>query len=85
MTRGRSPIREGETFSYPVDGGRVVCRRESDDPAPAFACERMRVTVLEQPLVIGHRPYTFGAEPAWFRERGLAAESAAPTRRRRRG
>lgn len=71
-------IREGETFTRKVKDGRfeviVAYRRETDDPAPAFECERMRVTHLSTSGERPFPPHTFGAEPQWWKERGLVPE-----------
>lgn len=48
-------------------------RREVDDPAPIFECERIRITHLSCSDAPGQAPYTFGTEPEWFRQRGLSA------------
>ncbi len=63
------PIREGHIFQY--NGSNY--RREADDPNPAFECERIRVTYLSHPDYgpLDWKTYTFGAEPEWFKQRGL--------------
>ena len=59
-------------------GNRVdTYRREADNPSPVFACERIQVTHLTSNFVPNMRPYTFGAEPEWFRQRGLSVETHA--------
>lgn len=50
-------------------------RRETDDPAPRFECERIRVTHLSCSDDAKLRPYTFGTEPEWFKCRGLVVGS----------
>lgn len=67
------PVRPGDTFTHRRDGTVFECRREIDDPAPAHACERMRVTHLATAGFPAFAPYTFGAEQEWFRQRGLVA------------
>ena len=48
-------------------------RREPDDPNPLFECEMVRVTHIKCSVPSEKwTPYTFGAEPAWFENRGLA-------------
>lgn len=48
-------------------------RREPDDSSPVFECERIRVTHLSHSMNPNFKPYTFGAEPEWFNQRGLIA------------
>lgn len=67
------PIRVGDTFTTTASDGWVYTfRREADDPAPVFECERMQVTQLGCTGTARFKPFTFGAEPEWFRRRGLA-------------
>lgn len=70
------PVGQGETFE--VRHGRRVdtYRREADDAAPVFECERIRVTHLACSVDAKMTPYTFGTEPEWFVQRGLVAASA---------
>lgn len=74
-------IAVGDTFERVTGTGRMRridrYRREPDDPSPAFECERIRITHISCSDAPGQAPYTFGTEPEWFRQRGLAA---APTR-----
>ena len=70
-------IQVGDVFSWhpagqPKSDVRVF-RREPDDPAPMFECERMRVTTLASPLMVPFVSSTFGVEPEWFRQRGFEA------------
>lgn len=71
-------IREGDTFTRKVKDGRreyvLTYRRETDDPAPTFECELMRVTHLSTSGALPFPPHTFGAEPQWWKERGLVPE-----------
>lgn len=72
-------IKPGDTF-FTRSGTRVdTFRREEDDPAPVFDCERIRVTHLScsTALAKGWKPYTFGTEPRWFEARGLAVAEKA--------
>lgn len=70
------PITPGDEFVVQGRDGRLDSfRREADDPAPAFECERIRVTHLASTFDPRMRPYTFGTEPEWFRQRGLVAAS----------
>ncbi len=64
-------IKIGETFM--VKRGSIVntFRREADDPAPRFGCERIRITHLGATGAANFKPYTFGTEPEWFTQRGL--------------
>ena len=72
-------IAQGDTFEVGRGLLHATFRRELDDPTPAFECERIRVTCLTHACVPGMKPYTFGAEPAWFYVRGLSlAEDASP-------
>lgn len=75
-------IKVGDTFEYqhPINPKyKYVARREADDRKPPFECETMRVTILGvsskdragNPVFTAAIPYTFGAEPQWFKERGL--------------
>lgn len=69
-------IREGEMFRLKTDVGHDVFRRENDDRAPVWECERIRVTHLrhEPPLKKPEfESYTFGTEQEWFAQRGLFA------------
>ncbi|HEY6463384.1 MAG TPA: hypothetical protein VIY73_24625 [Polyangiaceae bacterium] len=61
----------GDTFELRRGRDVDTFRREPDDEAPMFECERMRVTHLTSSRRAAHDPYTFGAEPQWFAERGL--------------
>lgn len=64
----------GETFEV-RRGKRVdTYRREQDDAAPMFACERIRVTHLTCSDDVKLQPYTFGTEAEWFRQRGMEAK-----------
>ncbi len=75
-----NPIKVGDVFtltSASKVGHRTLrrvdtFRREADDPNPRFECERIRVThVSNSDAVKDWRPYTFGTEPEWFKQRGL--------------
>lgn len=64
-------VKVGDTFTHRAPHGVVnTFRREEDDPNPAFACERIRITHIACSWVANHQLYTFGAEPEWFRQRG---------------
>lgn len=76
MTRA---IKPGDSFEVRV-GTRVDSfRRETDAPTPMFECERIRVTHLACSAEHNHRPYTFGTEPEWFRQRRLEAAKTERT------
>ncbi len=63
---------------FRVRHGRQVnrFRREPDDAAPMFECERMQVTHLScSDAGPGWAPYAFGVEPEWFVKRGLQASA----------
>lgn len=65
------PVKVGDTFKAQ---GRTFTRLP-DDPAPMFACERIRLhchAIPEQAIPAQHFP----AEPEWFRQRGLTVEEA---------
>lgn len=64
-------IGQGETFEIRRAGAVNTYRREADDAAPAFECERIRVTHLACSADAKMKPYTFGTEPEWFAQRGL--------------
>lgn len=69
-------IRQGDTFEV-TSGGRVdKFRREPDDSAPIFESTRILVTHLECSMDpnVAAKPYTFGTEQEWFRQRGLEAD-----------
>lgn len=75
----KAPIRVGDTFTAKgVDGATNVFRRDADDLAPAFECERIQIRHVYSTRDPKMKPYTFGAEPAWFRVRGLEVEIADP-------
>lgn len=66
------PVAVGDEFSWKAGGVVNTFRREADDPAPQFECERIRVTHLRSSMIPqGFPSYTFGAEPEWFAQRGL--------------
>ena len=75
-----APIAIGDTFTL-KRGTRVdTFRRDADDPAPMFECERIRLTHLSCSDATGWPPggVSFGADPEWFRQRGLVvAEGGA--------
>jgi hypothetical protein len=66
-------IKVGDTFSVKVAGYVSTYRREPDDLDPVFECERIQVTHLTSTMTPGMKPYTFGTEPEWFRQRGHEA------------
>jgi hypothetical protein len=67
-------IKPGDVFEVRHARGHVsTFRRETDDPAPTFECERIRVTHIGCSLLSAMKPYTFGTEPEWFAQRGLVA------------
>lgn len=72
-------IAVGDTFELVRGTGRDrrvdTYRREPDDAAPRFECERIRITHLTCSHAPNMVPYTFGAEPEWFRQRGLEVPS----------
>jgi len=75
-----SAIHVGDTFTVKHSPKHInIMRRESDDTAPMFACERMRVTHLTCSADAKLVPYTFGAEPEWFHRRGYEATPDATT------
>lgn len=50
-------------------------RREPDDPSPRFESEKIRITHVscsDSPK--DWKPYTFGTEPEWFKQRGLEVQ-----------
>lgn len=61
---------------FTLTDGRTVntFRRELDDQSPVFECERIRITHLSHSMAPDFKPYTFGAEPEWFNQRGLIAK-----------
>jgi len=61
----------GEVFSITRGKRTDRYRRESDDKQPMFECEKIRITHLSCSTAVPFPPYTFGAEPEWFRQRGL--------------
>ena len=67
-------IKPNTEFTVRRDGRVDTFRRETDDPRPAFECERIRVTHLTCSLAPGLKPYCFGTEPMWFTLRGLACQ-----------
>jgi hypothetical protein len=70
--RARGPIQVGDSFTW--DGNTFT--RLPDDDAPAFECERIQIRCDRSPMVVDHQPYTFGAEPEWFRQRGFDVGAA---------
>lgn len=73
-------IAVGEEFEVSLRAGLrgVVSdrfRREPDD-LKVRPSERIQVTHLASGMDRKMRPYTFGTEPEWFRQRGLTAVGA---------
>lgn len=69
-------VRVGDVFTHNWMGQRSILRREPDDPNPTIRYEPFRVTALSNSDEPEMHPYTFNAEQAWFRERGLYAVDA---------
>jgi hypothetical protein len=68
-------IKQGDEFTLKQSDGSVSeYRREKDDPEHVLQCERIRVTHLSHNMVPKFKPYTFGTEQEWFKQRGLVAE-----------
>ncbi len=68
-------IKQGDEFTLKRSDGSVLeFRREKDEPEPVFQCERIRVTHLSHNMGPNFKPYTFGTEQEWFKQRGLVAE-----------
>ncbi|WP_417459052.1 hypothetical protein [Kordiimonas sp.] len=64
-------IHQNQIFTVKRNGRIDTFRRECDDVNPRFECERIRVTHLGSSDVVNWKPYTFGTESEWFRQRGL--------------
>jgi hypothetical protein len=74
MTVGKA-IAVGDEFEVALRGVGDRFRREPDDEE-ARPSERIQVTHLASGMDMKMRPYTFGTEPEWFRQRGLTALGA---------
>lgn len=68
-------IAVGEEFEVTLRGVSDRFRREPDD-LKVRPSERIQVTHLASGMDRKMRPYTFGTEPEWFRQRGLTAVGA---------
>lgn len=79
MGTAKRVINQGDEFEVKRDGVTNRFRRESDDSAPTFECERIRVTHLASAPYALSEPYTFGTEPEWFAQRGLVASVPVAT------
>jgi hypothetical protein len=69
-----SKIKVGDKFALPHGIYTYHLERLEDDPNPMFDCERIRIKVT-YPKILGQEPTIFGAEPNWFTQRGLEAET----------
>jgi hypothetical protein len=67
-------IAVGDTFTCTYGDHINTFRREPDDESPIHSYERIRVTHLAHSLAPNMKPYTFGTEQEWFKQRGLEAE-----------
>ena len=64
-----TPIKVGDVFTW---DSRTFTRLP-DDPSPRFECERIRLHCHAEPSEAQPAQF-FGAEPEWFRQRGLQVE-----------
>jgi len=68
-------IQIGETFTHKHGNATDTFRREPDAINAAFECERIRITHLSHSMQPNWKPYTFGAEPEWFKQRSMEVAS----------